>query len=360
MAAFRVGFIGTGKDPSKPGRTGFAMAYQHGSGYRALGGKCEMVACADLVQERADAFAAQFGLARTYTDYNEMLAKEHLDIVSICTWPHLHARMVVDCAEAGVPAIHCEKPMALTWGDSRRMAEVCAQAGAKLTFNHQRRFGKPFRKAKGLLDAGEVGKLVKIESGMGNLYDYGSHNFDMCGYFNDQAPCEWVIAQIDYHRESMVFGAHNENSALALWRYENGVYGYQATGLGDADTRNIMGAYNRLVGTGGVIEIEPAGEGMPMLRVKRQGDADWQSIDCEGEHCHGPGYNERAVADVVQCLEDGTTSELCAENALQATEIIFACWESSRRRGLVELPLDIEDNPLEEMVASGALLGGGP
>ena len=63
------------------------------------------------------------------------------------------------------------------------------------------------------------------------------------------------------------------------------------------------------------------------------------------------GYN----ADVVRALEEGTDSELCAANALQATEIIFACWESARRRGRVELPLDIDDNPLEEMVASGAL-----
>jgi predicted dehydrogenase len=284
-----------------------------------------------------------------------MLAKEDLDIVSICTWPHLHAQMILDCAEARVGGIHCEKPMALVWSDCRKVTEVCAERGVKLTFNHQRRFGKPFRQAKALLDAGEIGELVKIESGMGNLYDYGSHNFDMCGYFNDQSPGEWVIAQIDYSKERTIFGAHNENSAIALWKYQNGVYGYQATGLGGEGVRNILGAYNRLIGTEGVIEIEPAGEGMPMLRFRRDGEADWTPVDCEGEHCHGPGYNERAIADVVRCVAKGETSELCAENALQSTEIVFACWESSRRRGLVHLPLDIDDNPLEEMVASGQL-----
>ena len=54
-------------------------------------------------------------------DYHEMLARENLDIVSICTWPHLHAPMVIAAAEAGVRAIHCEKPMAPTWGEARRM-----------------------------------------------------------------------------------------------------------------------------------------------------------------------------------------------------------------------------------------------
>ena len=351
MSTFRVGFIGTGKDPDKPGRTGYAMAYQHAAGYRAAGEKCQMVACADLVRERAEAFAERFGLDRVYTDYHEMLAAEELDIVSVCTWPHLHEQMVVDCAEAGVRAIHCEKPMASTWGGAKRMARVCQEKGVRLTFNHMRRFGRPFRLAKELLDAGEIGRLQRIESGFGNLYDYGSHNFDMCGYFNDQVPGEWVIAQIDYTKEALIFGAHNENAALALWKYANGVCGYTATGLG----HDVVGAHQRLIGEEGVIEVGPAGERAPMLRIRRTGDAHWEAIDCGGEHCHGPGYHERGVVQIVQCLEDGTTSELCAANALQATEIIFACWESSRRRGIVHLPLDVDDNALAAMVESGEL-----
>jgi len=351
MAAFRVGFIGTGRNPDKPGRMGYAMAYQHAAGYKALGELCEMVACADIVRENAEAFAKRFGVPSIHTDYHEMLARERLDIVSICTWPHLHEKMVVDCAQARVPAVHCEKPMANTWGGCKRMAQACAANGVRLTFNHQRRFGKPFRKAKELLDAGQIGRLVRLESGFGNLYDYGSHNFDMCGYLNDQHPAQWVIAQIDYRKEGLVFGAHNENAALALWKYDNEVYGYTATGLG----QDAVGAHQRLVGTEGVIEVGPTGEGLPVLRVRRKGGAKWEALDCAGEHCHGPGYNERGVADVVSALKNGTTSELCAANALQATEIIFACWESSRRRGIVQLPLDVEDNPLEQMVASGAL-----
>jgi len=62
-----------------------------------------------------------------------------------------------------------------------------------------------------------------------------------------------------------------------------------------------------------------------------------------------------AIADIVQSLATGQTSELAAENALNATEIIFAGYESARRRGRVDLPLDIEDNPLESMVDDGQL-----
>lgn len=76
----------------------------------------------------------------------------------------------------------------------------------------------------------------------------------------------------------------------------------------------------------------------------------------------GSGYANRkvqdtrwAIADIVPALKEGRESELCARNALNATELIFACWESARRRGRVDLPLMISDNPLEAMVESGEL-----
>lgn len=354
MAKYRVGFIGTGKKPIKAGPQGYGMAHQHAAAYQALE-SCEIVACADISEENAKAFQEIFGVARTYTDYREMLEKESLDVVSVCTWPSLHESMVVAASESGVKAIHCEKPMADTWAGAKRMVEVCKANGTLLTFNHQRRFGAPFRQAKRLLDEGAIGKLERVDFGVGNLYDYGSHNFDMSGYFNDERRAVWVIAQIDYRKESLIFGAHNENQAFALWQYENGVYGMASTGNG----ADLIGCHNRLVGSEGVIEIGPTagaeGERLPVLRYRRLGDASWQTVDCGGEGVHGPGYIERAIADVVRALEDGRPSELNGENALKATEIIFACWESVRRRGRVDLPLDIDDNPLEDMVRTGQL-----
>jgi predicted dehydrogenase len=53
--------------------------------------------------------------------------------------------MVTAAAQAGVKAIHCEKPMAPTWGECKKMVAVCNERHVQLTFNHQRRFGKPFR-----------------------------------------------------------------------------------------------------------------------------------------------------------------------------------------------------------------------
>ena len=124
----------------------------------------------------------------------------------------------------------------------------------------------------------------------------------------------------------------------------------------------VVGAYDKLVGTEGVIEIGPLplGRDRPLLRIKRRGSAEWESVDTEGEGLHSRTdeplcYHKRSVAHAVECLESGAEPEHGAKNALPAAEIIFACWESVRRRGLVEMPLDIDDNPLVAMVEAGDL-----
>lgn len=347
MDKLRVGLIGTGKR-QRASRTGYAMAYQHAAAYSELN-NCEMVACADIVQENADEFAKVNNVPTTYLDYHEMLEKENLDIVSICTWPHLHKQMVIDSALAGVRAIHCEKPMADTWGDARLMAQECDRRGVQLTFNHQRRFGKPFRTARELLKAGEIGDLVRLEGACGDIYDYGTHYVDMFGFYNDESPAAWIIAQIDCRRERRVFGALVETQGIFYWQYKNGVFALMATGREGVG----IGAHNRLVGTEGIIEVGALDD--VALRIKRRGSGEWENIDCGKETLHGPNYIERAIADLVDALEAGREPELSARKALNATEIIFAGYESSRRRARVDLPLTISDNPLVDMFHRGKL-----
>jgi predicted dehydrogenase len=350
MTEHAVALVGTG-DTSDPGPDGFAMAYQHADAYESIDG-CEIAACADLVRENAEAFASEYGVAdaHVYEDHATMLSEVDPEVVSISVPPAAHAAVAIDCARhPSVRAIHCEKPMALTWGGSREMAEVATREGTQLTFNHQRRFGKPFRKAKELLDAGAVGDLERVAFAANNIYDYGSHSIDLCNYFADETPAEWVISGIDYRTEDVYFGTHNENQAILQWEYETGVQGLGATGPGES----LVGAHNRIVGSTGEIDVGPH-DAEAELRVRRDGEG-WETVDTDGEGMHGPGYIERAIRDAVSAIGSDRTSELRAENALTATEIIFGCWESSRRRGRVDFPLTVDDNPLEAMVKSGDL-----
>jgi predicted dehydrogenase len=374
---YDVAIVGTGPTPDDPDTDGYAMAYEHAAGYQRLA-DCEITACVDIVREHAAGFADRYGLpdAAVYEDHQEMVRSVEPDIVSVCVPPAAHSDIVVDCAASGVvAAIHCEKPMATTWSECQEMVDVSETHDVQLTINHQRRFGTPFRKAKTLLDGGRIGDLQRVEMGGKNLYDYGTHFFDLCNYYVDQTPAKWVLGQVDYREENVQFGVHNENQALLNWEYENGVHGLASTG-----EHSIVNCHVRLVGTSGTIEV--GADSGPPLRARWAGDRDWEQIDTGNDGIHGPqpGYFraalgriddllptarrlpgvvpthvERAIADVVESLDTGTESELSARTALDATELIFAGWESARRRGRVDLPLDIEDNPLEAMVQSGTL-----
>ncbi len=351
----RVGFIGTGKKKERGDRFGYAMAYEHANGFREVDG-CEMVACADIVPENAGAFAERYGIppGSVYTDYRAMLERERLDVVSICTWMSLHEPMVLDAVAAGVQAIHCEKPMADTWGGARRMAEAARAAGVQLTFNHQRRYGKPYTLAKSMIEAGEIGALWRLECECGNIYDSGTHFIDMMSFFQgDGVPAKWVLAQVDYRTENLVFGGHCENQQVMLFEYASGVFGLVVSGVPGGG--KPVGPINRIVGEKGVLEVGVGHGPSDALRMRGVGDADWRWVDTAGEGIHGPHFVERAVADVVDCLRTGRTCQLAADNALVATELIFGAYESARRRGRVDFPLTIDDNPLEAMVRSGEL-----
>ena len=285
MARLRVGVVGTGRNRNNPSAQGYAMAYQHAAGYRALGDVCELVACADIVRENAEAFAAHCGIpgAAVYTDAREMLARERLDIVSITLGPHLHAEYTIAAAEAGVRAVFCEKPMADTWAAAREMAAACARRGGQLCFDHQRRFGRPFRTAKALLDGGAVGALRRVEFAVGDLYDYGTHGFDLSNYFAGQQPVSWVMAQIDYRTVRLAFGQHNENHAHAVWRYADGSFGVAATGAG----QGLVACHNRLVGAEGEIEIGRQEPDVPVLRYRRYVGATGRRSTAGARACTG-------------------------------------------------------------------------
>jgi predicted dehydrogenase len=344
---YRYGIIGTGRPHGTQGATGFGMAHPHYHGFIETG-RAELVAIADVREDNGRLFLDRYdSRAKLYADYREMLAAESLDIVSVCTWPAQHAEMVVAAAEAGVKAIHCEKPMATTWGDCKRMKAAADKNGTILTFDHQRRFLKSFKTARDMAQSGEVGELKRLEAQCGNMSDWGTHWLDMMFYYNNDEPAEWVLGQIDSRTEWLVYGALTENQAICQFKWRNGVRGLLVTGH-DSD----IGAANRIIGTEGTIELihHP-----PFLRVWRRGDRDWQPIDT-GEGLHGDVAIDRACADLVRALDEpGYRPLLSVDHAIQHSEVIFATYESSRHRGRIDLPLAPDDSALIAMTESGAI-----
>ena len=350
MTTYDVAFVGTGADPESPDASGFAMAYHHAAAYETIDA-CEPVACADIVPENAAAFADHHGIdgAHVYEDYAEMVREADPDFLSVCVPPAIHAQVVVDAIREGdLAGIHCEKPMDLTWGGARRMAEAAWRHDVQLTFNHQRRFKRPWVAAREHIESGTIGDLERVEMTPPNLYDWGTHALDFAGQVAGDRPAEWVIGQIDYREEQQYFGAHNENQAYALWQYDSGVEGVVSTGKGGS----LVPTFFRFTGSEGVLDLEPEGTGAD-LRYRRDDEAGWTEESVEDRDWTEDIAD--AIADAIECIETGEEPTLGARNALNSTEIIFGVWESSRRHGRVDFPLDIDDNPLHAMVESGDL-----
>ena len=342
MAQFRVGIIGCGRPWKSPGASGFGMSNFHAHGY-TTSPDATIVALADVNLDNARAFQTAHGGERIYTDYHEMLAREQLDIVSICTWPHLHAPMVIAAAEAGVKAIHCEKPMAPSYAEALLMVDLCQAHGTQLTFNHQRRFGAHFRMARDLLRSGTIGQLQRLEGMCMNLFDWGTHWFDMFGFYNDEAAARWVIGQVDWRDGATIFGITVEGQGISLFSYENGVQGLLMTGYGTE--RKLS---NRLVGSKGVIEVTL---GTTSIRVRGKGDADWRDVQVAQETQENLSeVVGLGVLNLIDALKTGREPELSARRALRATELAFATYESSRRGGRVELPLEPLESPFTAVV----------
>jgi UDP-N-acetylglucosamine 3-dehydrogenase len=338
MTTYRAGVIGCG-----------GRGRAHAEGY-VQSDKVEIVACADPIDSTRGSFTQDFSVAQSYADYRQMLAQEELDFVSVCTWTGQHREMIEAAAAAGVRAIHSEKPMAPTWGDSRALYQACVDRDVVITFCHQRRFGAQFVKAKQLLDEGAIGQLQRLEGGCSNLFDWGTHWFDMFFYYNDDAPAEWVMGQIAVEAESQVFGVALETSGISWVRWQNGVEGLLATGHA-----MLQGPRNRLCGSNGIIEV--GGQERAPLRLLRKETGRWEDFsdeDLVGTVAAG-GDTVLSVLDLIDAVETGREPELSGRKALQATELIFATYESSRRRSRIVLPLDVDDSALLTMIEEGTI-----
>ena len=346
---YRVAIIGCGARGA--GRTGAARAHEHWRAYAATG-RCRLAALADIRRENAEGFAAEHGDPASppavYEDYAAMLREVRPDLVSVCTWPSLHVPMVIAAAEAGARGIHCEKPLSTTWGEARRMVEAAQRARTPLIFTHQRRFEPQFRAARRLLRAGAIGRLLRMEGTCANMFDWGTHWFDMFHFYNDEQPARWVMAQIDTREVRQVFGAPVEGQGLSLVHFANDVQGLLITGEG-----RPFPEVNRLVGTRGVIEVQMPGEDGKWIpvRLRGEGDGDWRVPEIAAEDRPGPaGAVAAATEDLLGCLERGGEPELSDARALRATELIFATYESARRGGRIDLPLQADDASLTAVV----------
>lgn len=308
--------------------------------------RVDIVALSDINPEATASFKEDYNLdSAEYTDHREMLKAEKPEVIITCLWTPLHLPVYQDCVEAGVRAVHSEKPMAPTWAECLAMADLAEKSSCQLTFCHQRRFAAGNQAARKMIADGVIGKIQRMDLyAPPNLLDCGTHTFDQAMSFNGESPAKWVLGAVDASEPIQWFDVHAEAMAGGLIVFENGVRANFQIGGPDKD----MGTGLRVLGENGLFEIHWDGQFGRMVKFD---EPDWKPEEPELDK---EQTMERTVSDIFDALEEGREPELSHRKALRAAEIIFALYESVRRNARVELPLEgVNDNPFITMLESG-------
>ncbi|HOJ09813.1 MAG TPA: Gfo/Idh/MocA family oxidoreductase, partial [Clostridiales bacterium] len=180
----------------------------------------EMVAFCDIVKERAEEAAQKYGTkdASVYTDYKELLKDSSIDVVHVCTPNKSHGFITVDALEAG-KHVMCEKPMAKTSEDAKKMLEAAKRTGKKLTIGYQNRQTAESQYLYDICRRGDLGEIYfakahairrravptwgvfinEEEQGGGPLIDIGTHALDLTLWMMDNYKPKYAVGTT-YHK----------------------------------------------------------------------------------------------------------------------------------------------------------------
>ena len=323
----------------------------------------KVVAIAEIVADRLQTFGDTWGIPGRYTDYQTMLEREALDIVSVCTPPHAHCAATVAAAQAAVRGIFCEKPMAMNLAEADQMLAACARAGPRLQIDHVYRFERNFRQMKKLVEERAIGDLITISgkcvgpprnpqrydgqyrlNGGGWLMAQGTHLFDLFRvYAGDPV---WCVADVKRWRPDVDI----EDAANGLFKLQSGVMAHFEVSGNRADRSFAFMA--ELEGSHGRLHISDVGE-KPYCYQWRYGrpPGEWQPV----EAVQADPFVD-VLQDLLNAMRADREPSSNGHEGRAALEMIMSVYESQRQGSArIDFPLAIKENPLALMNERGTL-----
>ena len=336
MKKYRAVVIGCSRmgafiDNEGPGR----LPSSHAAGYEACD-RTDLVACSDLRTDVMEAFGKRYNVPkeRQYLDYQEMLAEQRPDIVSVATQPEQRAEIVIYAVEHGVRAVYAEKAMAASLQEADAMIEAVERNGVAFNLGTNRRWDPRYDKIKEIIDSGRLGPLQTIIIfDNGTLFNMSSHWFDLVLRLNSDRPVAWVQAHIKEGDSIEGDLLREDPTAHGLIQFEDGVTAYA---LLTARRQEVEAICEQ-----GVISA-PSGDSDWQLRGPGPADHRGRAVLVPENfpHVEPASTSVGIIEDLVHALDTGEPTRGGLHNALASTELIFAFIESHLRGGArVEVPL---------------------
>ena len=326
MRELRVGVAGAG-----------LIAGEHVHAYAATPG-VRVVAVADPVPDKAARLASTVG-ASVVADLDAIL-ETGVDIVSVCTPPRSHAALTVQALQAGA-AVLCEKPIARTLDDARRIVDASRDAAGIVMVGHVSRFEPDHRQAKQVVDAGHLGSvqmashsmttslpgwsengwLADIEESGGPLVDLAVHSFDYLAWATGSHP-------VRVHAVGADTAAGPSTYVLTNLRYASGAIGLVETSWAHPAAYGFK-LRAELIGTEGRLSWDYDHlNGGTMYRTG--GDTSW--FDPLGDR----GYLAE-IGRFTEAVRSSGPSPVDAEEGLVALRTALAALESVRSGRTIDL-----------------------
>lgn len=338
MTRFGFGIVGTG-----------VIAAAHAEAIAQVPGAW-LAAVTDTSPELAKELADSRGCAPE-PDLDALLARDDVDIVTVCVPSGLHAEIGVAAAAAGKHLI-VEKPIDVTLDAADRLIGAARAAGVKLTVISQHRFDPGVAELRRLIDDGALGTLLLGEASTkwyrsqdyydsgawrgtwaldgGSLLNQGVHYVDLL------LACMGPVAEVTAISATQTHQIEVEDVALALLRFRSG-----AVGTIVSSTSVYPGLAQRLEisGTQGTVVIED-GEIIFCGLASEPREARATRSQPAGAHTPDIGIASHVaqIADFIEAIEQGSEPGATAQDGRAALEVVLAVYESARERRTVKLP----------------------
>jgi predicted dehydrogenase len=318
---YQVGVIGLGQiawsideDPKRKGIWSHAGAYEASE-------HTQLQAVSSRDESVCKTVQSKYSIPNYYTDYRAMLDGENLDVVSVCTPINTHHEIVMNCVEAGVKAIFCEKTLSHDIGEAEEMVSVCQERGIVLAVNFIKRWDSHYIHVYDLLRSGAIGHLQTIVAyGATALRTSTSHLIDMmCLYAGTPL---WVVGDDPGGFVRNVHGV-DDPGGVGLVKFDSGVIGFIK---GSSRTPKQYMSELDILGEQGRIRITDDGGTVSVFTFAETSTSPGSGYESLLEIATSPPpENERmldAVADIVDCTVSKKQPRSSGHSSLCSLKII--------------------------------------
>lgn len=346
----RVAIVGTG-----------GIAHAHMQAYQTLKDRCQVVALVDIIPGKARRFMEEFGLScDTYEDHLDILPRQDIDLVDVCTPPFVHAQISINALRSGKNVV-CEKPMAASLEECDAMLKARDESGKLLSIIAQNRFRKPIRDLKALLDSGIAGKVrhAEIDSfwwrdhcyydlwwrgtwekeGGGCTLNHAVHHIDMLG---------WMMGLPQRITSVLANTAHDnaevEDLSVSVMEYPGALATVTASVVHHGEDQKLVFQCEkaRIAAPYDVFASIPQPNGFPLkvsdAAFEKQA-ADYLASLTPLRYEHHTGQ----LDNVLTAIEKGEKPAITGEDGRRTIELITAIYKAGSSHQPVEFPLRPDD-----------------